>query len=63
MTFALGFNVLRLEFKNVAGEIPGVILQKFTIAYTSLLIIDFIFDARHGIVYFIYSDFCIFCMF
>jgi len=63
MNFDLGFNVLRLEFKKVAGQRPGVNLQKFTIAYTGLLIIDFIFDARHGIVYFIYSDFCIFCMF
>jgi len=60
MNFALGFNVLRLE---VAGQGPGVILQKLTIAYTSLLIIDFIFDARHVIVYFIYSVICIFCMF
>jgi len=63
MSFALGFTVLRLEFKKGAGQRPGVILQKFTIAYTVSLIIDFIFDARHGIIYFIYSDFCIFCMF
>jgi len=59
MNFALGFNVLRLEFKKVAGQRPGIILQKPTIAYARLLII-FIFDARHGIVYFIYSDICLF---
>lgn len=63
MNFALSFNVLKPELKKVAGQRPDVILQKLTIAYTRLLIIDFIFDARHGIVYFIYSDICKFCMF
>ena len=58
--YALGFNVLKLELKKVAGQRPGAILQKITISYTSLLIIDLIFNARHGIVYFIYSYICMF---
>jgi hypothetical protein len=49
----LGFNVLKLELKKFAGQKPGVILQKITIAYTSLLIIDLIFDVRDGIILFI----------